>query len=287
MRLAYHVDGFEVVVVDDGSRTPLDGVVEPFRDKLNVTLIRQRNQGPGAARNAGALVARGHFLAFTDDDCRPASDWLQKLETRFGDTPDGMIGGRVISPLKHNPYSTASQLIIDMAYAFYNQNPYPSFFFTSNNMAVPAELFRKVGGFNAAFRTASEDRELCNRWFHLCHKMTYAPEVIVFHEQALTLGSFCRQHLNYGRGAFQYHQLRKKRGSGKIQNDMKFYPRFPRLLRDSMANIPQAKTAKVVILLLFWQICNTAGFWFEAYNNSRFTLKVPNKTNDNEDETVE
>ena len=144
MRLAYHVDGFEVVVVDDGSRTPLDGVVEPFRNKLNITLIRQRNQGPGAARNAGALVARGHFLAFTDDDCRPASDWLQKLETRFGDTPDGMIGGRVISPLKHNAYSTASQLVIDMAYAFYNQNPYHPFLFTSNNMAVPAELFQKV-----------------------------------------------------------------------------------------------------------------------------------------------
>jgi glycosyltransferase involved in cell wall biosynthesis len=285
-RLAYDVDRFDVVVVDDGSRTPLDGVVEPFCDKLNITLIRQRNRGPGAARNEGAAVARGKFLAFTDDDCRPASDWLQKLETRFGDTPDGMIGGRVINPLKHNPYSTASQLIVDMAYTFYNQNPYSPFFFTSNNMAVPAELFHKSGGFNPAFRTASEDRELCDRWVYLGHKMTYAPEVLVFHEQALTLRTFCRQHLNYGRGAFQYHQLRKRRGSGKIQNDMKFYPQFPRLLRDSMANIPQARTVKVFMLLLLWQIFNASGFWYETYNNRNSAITALQKTNDTEDETV-
>jgi glycosyltransferase involved in cell wall biosynthesis len=286
-RLSYDVDGFDVVVVDDGSRIPIDEVVEPFRDKLNIRLIRQPNQGPGAARNAGAAVARGHFLAFTDDDCRPASDWLQRLEIRFRDTPDGMIGGRVISPLRHNPYSTASQLIVDMAYAFYNQNPHHSFLFTSNNMAVPAEVFQKAGGFNAAFRTASEDRELCDRWAHLGQKMTYAPEVLVFHAQALTLRSFCRQHLNYGRGAFQYHQLRKKRGSGKIQNDMRFYPQFPRLLQDSMANTPQARTAKVFSLLLLWQIFNGAGFWYEAYSKSRSTLTVPCRTNHMEDETDE
>jgi glycosyltransferase involved in cell wall biosynthesis len=270
-RLVYDVDRFEVVVVDDGSRPALDGVIEPFYRTLNISLIRQPNRGPGAARNEGAAVAQGHFLAFTDDDCWPAPDWLQKLEACFGDTPDGMIGGRVVNPLKDNVYSMASQLIIDMAYSFYNVGPYPSFFFTSNNMAVPAKLFHKVGRFNTAFRTASEDRELCDRWLHLGHKMTYAPEVLVFHEQALTLRSFCKQHLNYGRGAFHYHQLRKRRGSGKIQNDMKFYHRFPRLLRESLENIPEAKTVKVAMLLLLWQIFNTAGFWYEMYSKRKST----------------
>jgi hypothetical protein len=42
----------------------------------------------------GADRARGKFLAFTDDDCRPDANWLSKLETAFQRTPSYMVGGR-------------------------------------------------------------------------------------------------------------------------------------------------------------------------------------------------
>ena len=75
-RLGYPQDRFEVIVVDDGSEPPMDSVVSFFRDRLELVLLSQANSGPAAARNTGAAQAKGKFLAFTDDDCTPAPDWL-------------------------------------------------------------------------------------------------------------------------------------------------------------------------------------------------------------------
>jgi len=51
-----------------------------------VTLEARR--GPGAARNAAARLARGEILAFTEDDCVPAPDWLANAARRFDEEPE-------------------------------------------------------------------------------------------------------------------------------------------------------------------------------------------------------
>jgi uncharacterized SAM-binding protein YcdF (DUF218 family) len=49
---------------------------------------------------------------------------------------------------------------------------------------------------------AGEDREFCDRWLYHGYKMQYVPDAIILHSHYLTWSSFCKQHLNYGRGAF-------------------------------------------------------------------------------------
>jgi glycosyltransferase involved in cell wall biosynthesis len=57
---------FEVIVVDDGST---DETLEYLRSlESKIEILRQTNRGPGAARNAGAKLARGAYLAFLDSD---------------------------------------------------------------------------------------------------------------------------------------------------------------------------------------------------------------------------
>lgn len=88
--------GDEVVVVDDCST---DGT----GDRLAALAARTpgarvvrlpHNQGPGAARNAGARVAQSDVIACTDAGCRPAPQWLDALRAAFEEArPPALVTG--------------------------------------------------------------------------------------------------------------------------------------------------------------------------------------------------
>ena len=262
VRLDYACDRFEVIVVDDGSETPAEAVVAAFRDRINVTLLTQRHAGPAMARNTGAARARGEFLAFTDDDCAPAPEWLQALAECFAATPDRLIGGRTLNALPHNPYSTASQLLIAYLYTYYNACPDQARFFASNNLALPARRFQALGGFDTTYtRTAAEDRELCDRWLQHGYRMTYAPEALVYHAHALTFRGFWRQHFNYGRGAFRFREARAYRGQQRMRIEpLSFYVD---LLRYPFSRARGRRALLLAGLLLLSQVAHAAGFFRE------------------------
>lgn len=58
----------EVIVVDDGSATPIATFLAPYGEALQ--LLRQDNLGLGAARNAALECARGTYVQFVDSDDR-------------------------------------------------------------------------------------------------------------------------------------------------------------------------------------------------------------------------
>ncbi|MBW2171890.1 MAG: glycosyltransferase family 2 protein, partial [Deltaproteobacteria bacterium] len=150
-RLEYESDRFEVIVVDDGSKMSLDAIIARFNGKLDVTLFTQQNSGPAVARNAGAALAKGQFLAFTDDDCAPASSWLRRLATRFAKEPEQIIAGRALNALSGNPYSTVSQAVADYLINYYNSQPDHARFCSGNNLAMPYSAFQAVGGYDTSF----------------------------------------------------------------------------------------------------------------------------------------
>lgn len=259
--LDYPKQQFEIIVVDDGSDVSLDAAISSCSDEIQVTCVRQQNGGPGVARNTGAQSARGTFIAFTDDDCEPAPDWLARLHRSLAENPGAMVGGRTVNALEENPYAATSQAIVDIVYDYYNTDPYDAGFFATNNLALPADGFRELGGFDARFRT-SEDRDLCDRWAGSGRRLVYDADAVVRHAHRLTFTSFVRQHFNYGRGARKFYLAHKDRSPGESTLKGSFY-------RELIRRIPQTLKGKrnipyLSFMLLAWQIANTAGFLAEV-----------------------
>lgn len=85
--LAQTVPPHEIIVVDDGSP---DETAAHVADRYpGVRLLRQANAGCGMARNAGAAIATGDWLAFLDAD----DAWLPtKLERQIPETVAPTVG---------------------------------------------------------------------------------------------------------------------------------------------------------------------------------------------------
>ncbi len=64
--LAQDYPNLEIIVVNDGSTDDVVEQLQKYGDKI--TLINQENAGQGTARNNGASLSKGEFLAFLDAD---------------------------------------------------------------------------------------------------------------------------------------------------------------------------------------------------------------------------
>jgi GT2 family glycosyltransferase len=266
--LEYPRDRFEVIVVNDGGTEPQKSAVEWRRDGIKATFVTQTHAGPARARNRGAEQAEGSFIAFTDDDCLPAPDFLRRLEAALTANPDSLVGGRTVNALIDNPYSAASQLLIHYLYEYYNGPAGQPRFFASNNMALSAERFQAVGGFDTTYiRATAEDREFCDRWLFRGYRMHYDPRVMVYHAHALNLGRFWRQHFTYGRGALHFHRARANRGSQRLSIEPPSF--YARLLMYPFTATSGRMGLALGALLLVSQVASAAGFTWEAVSRDR------------------
>jgi len=259
-RLDFPRNNFEVIVVDDGSPVSPEKTLLPFTDCFEIILLNSVHAGPAAARNKGAARANGEFLVFTDDDCIPVPDWLKTYSTCFEDAPDGLIGGAVINGLPGNPCSSASQLLNDYLYAYYNSERNSARFLMSCNMAVKKDRFKMSPGFDTDFhRAGGEDRAFCSNWLHHGYPMIYAPEAAVVHNHSLTFKTFFRQHFTYGRGAFLFHLKQDASDGSQGMEPLSFYSgllRYPYLLPFNR------NRALFASLLIISQVAVAAGYFF-------------------------
>ena len=259
---------YEVIIIDDGSPSPL--TLKAESRYCNMRLIRQENAGPAAARNRGAAGANGEILVFTDDDCLPDPDWLEKLVAVVKAQPNTLAGGSTRNGLVRNAYAATSQLILDMVYSHFNSDKNNAGFFTSNNMACRRLHFIELGGFDEAYEFASEDRDICDRWRLKLWPLVWEKNARIEHRHALTLIRFIKQHVAYGRGAYKYREARKARASGSMAHDLRLHWLIPGyLLRDWSHSRKATHGLKTILLLAVWQVANLVGFLMASVEGFR------------------
>jgi glycosyltransferase involved in cell wall biosynthesis len=176
-RQSFPQNRFEVIVVDDGSADLTHQVCEQAKlDLPSLRVRRQQNRGPAAARNAGMRLARGRIVAFTDDDCVPPPEWLERVNQAFA-TDDELVGlgGIMITPPRQWVPLTHHSDLTESGAADYSR------FIGTNNAAYRREVLLAVNGFDETFRHVSvEDAELFIRVRRLGRTMI-DPHLYVLH----------------------------------------------------------------------------------------------------------
>ena len=154
---------FEVIVVDDGS--PQNDHLVAAKLALshsNIHVIRTRNSGVSAARNAGARCARGQFLAFLDADDVMLAGALQAHADAYEREPQvNLTFGRV------RFWAPPKSVHVGRLSAYHRTLPLPLILgdnqvCTASNIVVRSDTFRQVNGFNEGMRRA-EDQDLLAR----------------------------------------------------------------------------------------------------------------------------
>lgn len=94
-------DNYEVVVVDDGSRDSTPADLQRFQaehPELPMTiLVNETNTGANPSRNRAVGACSGQLVAFLDDDCIAAQNWLGQLVRPFADPHVAAVAGMVES----------------------------------------------------------------------------------------------------------------------------------------------------------------------------------------------
>jgi glycosyltransferase involved in cell wall biosynthesis len=93
---------WEIVIVDNGSHDDTRAVAARLLQDpaMRGRYVWEPIPGLSRARNAGVAASVGDIVAFTDDDCYPAADFIERICDVFADRRIGFMGGRI---LLHDP----------------------------------------------------------------------------------------------------------------------------------------------------------------------------------------
>ncbi|MEM7552379.1 MAG: glycosyltransferase [Bacteroidota bacterium] len=193
-------DGFEVIVVEDGSIIKSDHIINEFSDSLNLKYISQDNTGPGGARNHGASLANKDWLIFFDSDCIIPGAYFDSVSSALQQNDLDMFGG----PDRARSDFTAIQKAINYSMTSFlttggirgKKSSLENFKPRSFNMGIKRTLFEKVGGFsNLRF---GEDLDLTLRLEKNDARSMLIEDAYVYHKRRTNFRQFYKQVFNSG-----------------------------------------------------------------------------------------
>jgi glycosyltransferase involved in cell wall biosynthesis len=180
-------EGFDqLLVIDQSDGDQTEAAIATLYD-ARLRFIRTESRGVTRGRNLGAELAQGDVIAFTDDDCRVAPDWIPALTRIFANDPEvGVVCGRVrVAEAVKDLGFTMSFEPVEREW----QGRYPPFdrdWGITANLAVRLDVLARAGAFDpmlgvgAPLRSGGEP-DFLFRVLHDGFKVVNASEVSVDH----------------------------------------------------------------------------------------------------------
>ena len=198
--------GFEVIVVDDGSRPAEQGLFESLAARYRERgwkFVTQANSFVDAARNRAASLSRADYLLFIDADDFPAPRTIERMLeaiTLSGD--DCLVAGGVLFEGDENPYDFAAQTMTAETRARYLPlGPDLVCGLVDPNVLGPSMIlirrgvFDAIGGYREVRGAAHEDWELQVRLIAGGYRVDVLPEFLLYFRQ--TEGGLSRSSGQY------------------------------------------------------------------------------------------
>ena len=175
-------DLYEIIVVDDGSPTPVARFLD-FDPRIHI--VRQENAGTSAARNLALANAKGEFVAFLDHDDLWTPEKLQRQVDLFSNHPEiGFVfcdyesfGSEALRPngfLRGTLNKVAAVEVDPEVFLIKESNLFKwllkdLFVQIPSTWMIRRQLLSDSGGFNPALRRGTEDWHLALRLSERCH----------------------------------------------------------------------------------------------------------------------
>ena len=172
-------DRFEVLIGHDPSDPETAEVLTRHPLREDGTLIpvaaEPGARRPSRLRNLAWRRARAPLVAFTDDDCRPAEDWLERLVDASRRMPGAILQGTTLP----DPLEWAEQLA-PWPHTQHIEPPEP--WAQTCNMLYPRSLLERIGGFDESYPgPAGEDTDLALRGQRAGAAFEAVPEALTYH----------------------------------------------------------------------------------------------------------
>jgi glycosyltransferase involved in cell wall biosynthesis len=179
---------FELVVVDQSDTDASRRAAEPFLADSRLRWVSSETRGLSISRNIGIAEARSELLAFTDDDCRVASDWLASLVAVFERHKEAaLVFGRALRSDAGAAGGFAAEFDPPAERVFHDEYPHVlEAWGIGANMAVRRGVVQAVGGFDpvlgaGALFKAAEDADIAIRVLAAGYTMVHTPLPSVTH----------------------------------------------------------------------------------------------------------
>jgi len=214
------LNGWKLVVVDNGSTDDTPGVLASFRNRLPLTSLSEPTLGKNCALNTGLEFVDGDLAVFADDDAFPNPDWLVRLEEAAEKySACSMFGGKIVPRWEAPPPPWIGWLelgpIFTVTPPTLREGELPSEMVPNiygPNMAIRADVFRSgirfdtsIGPRGSSYPMGSET-ELLVRLSRQGHRACHVQSAIVEHfvrKEQMDKTWVLQRAIRLGRGRFR------------------------------------------------------------------------------------